>query len=72
MQLPQNIQEIQIGLISALEKISSDPNELKTANKSTAHMYISSPFKDKKKTKSSIWSTHPSLEQRVEALRNLK
>ncbi len=60
------------GLISALEKISADPNELQTANKSTAHMYISSPFRDKKITKSSIWSTHPSLDERVEAIRNLK
>ena len=60
------------GLISALEKISGDPNELKSANKSTAHMYISSPFRDKKIAKSSVWSTHPSLEQRVDALKNLK
>lgn len=60
------------GLISALEKISGDPNELKTANKATASMYISSPFRDKKVKKSSIWSTHPSLDERVEALRNLK
>ena len=60
------------GLISALEKISGDPNELKTANKSTSHMYISSPFRDKKIAKSSVWSTHPSLDERVDALRNLK
>lgn len=60
------------AMISALEKISSDPNELKTANKSTAHMYFSSPFRNKKITKSSIWSTHPSLEQRVDAIKNLK
>ena len=62
------------GLISALEKISSDPNELKTANNSTAHMYIASPFRDgsKKKRTSSIWSTHPSLEDRVAALRSLE
>ncbi len=60
------------ALISALVKISSDPNELKSANKSTAHMYISSPFRDEKITKSSIWSTHPSLDERVNALRNLK
>ena len=33
------------GLISALEKISADPNELKTANTATAYMYIVSPFK---------------------------
>lgn len=60
------------GLISALEKISGDPNELRSANKSTAHMYIASPFRDKKIQKSSIWSTHPSLDERVNALRNLK
>ena len=59
------------GLISALEKISSDPNELETANKATASMYISSPFREKRQKKSSIWSTHPSLEERVAALRNL-
>lgn len=60
------------ALISALQKISGDPNELHSANKSTAHMYISSPFRDKKIQKSSIWSTHPSLDERVNALRNLK
>lgn len=61
------------GLISALEKISSDPNELKNANNSTAHMYISNPFrKNSKKKTSNIWSTHPSLEDRVSALRSLK
>lgn len=59
------------GLISALEKISSDPNELKFANQSTENMYIANPFRNKKKS-SSLWSTHPSIEDRVEALRNLK
>lgn len=59
------------GLISALQKISADPNELQNANNSTAHMFISNPFKDKKKT-SSLWSTHPSTEDRIEALKNLK
>lgn len=59
------------GLISALQKISADPNELKNANNSTAHMFISSPFKGKKKS-SSLWSTHPSTEDRIEALKNLK
>lgn len=60
------------AMISALEKISADPNELHSANKSTAHMYIASPFRDKKITKSSIWSTHPSLDERVEAIKKLK
>lgn len=59
------------GLISALQKISADPNELKNANNSTAHMFISNPFKNKKKS-SSLWSTHPSTEDRIEALKNLE
>ena len=64
------------GLISALQKLDSDPNELNTANSATANMYIVNPFKNngergKKKT-SSIWSTHPSTEDRIEALRNIK
>ena len=58
------------GLISALQKISSDPNQLQTANNSTAHMYIANPFRKKKS--SSLWSTHPSTEDRIEALKNLK
>ena len=59
------------GLISALIKISGDPNQLKVANNATENMYIANPFRTKKKT-SSLWSTHPSIEDRVEALRNLK
>lgn len=57
------------GLISALEKISSDPNELQNASKSTAHMYISNPFRDKK---TNLFSTHPAIEDRIEALKNIK
>ncbi len=64
------------GLISALQKIDSDANELKTANNATAHMYIASPFKSNVnkngKKKTSLFSTHPSIDDRIEALRNLK
>ena len=64
------------GLISALQKLENDPNELQTANSATANMYIISPFrkngeKGKKKT-SNLWSTHPSTEDRIEALKNIK
>ena len=64
------------GLISALQKLENDPNELKSANSATANMYIINPFKKngekgKKKT-SSLLSTHPSTEDRIEALRNIK
>ena len=64
------------GMISALQKLDSDPNELRTANNSTAHMYIVSPFKSNlkngKKKKTSLFSTHPSIDDRIEAIKNLK
>lgn len=61
------------GLISALKKISTDDEDLDVASNSNAHMYIVTPFKDKRKTKkSSLFSTHPGIEERVEALENLK
>lgn len=61
------------GLISALEKLENDPNELEYANSATANMYIVNPFKKKgKKKTTNIWSTHPSTADRIEALRNLR
>lgn len=64
------------GLISALTKLENDPNELERANSATANMYIVSPFKKNgekgKRKSSSIWSTHPSTSDRIEALRNIK
>ena len=64
------------GLISALQKLEDDPNQLETANSATANMYIVNPFKkntkEGKKKSTSIWSTHPSTADIIEALRNLK
>lgn len=60
------------GLISALQKISSDDSELEVASESNAFMYIENPFKNKKIKRSSLFSTHPSIEERVTALENLK
>ena len=64
------------GLISALIKLENDPNQLETANSATANMYIINPFrkntKEGKKKSSSIWSTHPSTEDRIEALRKIR
>lgn len=64
------------GLISALQKLENDPNQLGTANSATANMYIVNPFKkntaEGKRKSSSLWSTHPSTEDRIDALRNLK
>ena len=59
------------GLINALIKISDDPVELKSANNSTAHLFIVNPFKGKK-SKDNLMSTHPSIENRINALRNIK
>lgn len=63
------------GLISALQKLENDPNQLETANSATANMYIVNPFKkdtkEGKKRTTSIWSTHPSTEDRIAALRNI-
>lgn len=60
------------GLISALRKITGDEEELETASNSTAYMYIVTPFKNKRKEKSNLFSTHPSTEERIEALQNLR
>jgi heat shock protein HtpX len=64
------------GLARALEKISADHEPLEAANRATAHLYIASPFKEDSGRKISwftkIFMTHPPVEERVRALRDLK
>ena len=62
------------GLARALEKISADSSPMKIANGSTAHLFISSPFKgdESKKWFNSLFQTHPPTEERVKALRGMK
>ncbi|MDD4785467.1 MAG: M48 family metallopeptidase [Candidatus Shapirobacteria bacterium] len=57
------------GLISALEKISTDHNKLETASTATASLYISNPFKGNKVA--SLFSTHPPIENRIAALKEM-
>lgn len=57
------------GLAKALEKISADPEKLEVANRATAHLYITNPFKGKKVSK--LFMTHPPIEERVKALRDI-
>lgn len=57
------------GLARALEKISSDREPLEAANRATAHLYIVNPLKGKKI--SSLFMTHPPIEERVKALRGM-
>ena len=61
------------GLISALQKLDADSNELKSANNATANLFIVNPFKSKKgKKKAGLFDTHPTIEARIEALQNIE
>ncbi len=57
------------ALASALEKISRDTEPLEAANRATAHLYIANPFKGKRVAK--LFMTHPPVEERVQALRDM-
>jgi len=58
------------GLARALQKISSDSTPLRSAKDSTAHLYISSPFRGKqaKSWLTNLFSTHPPIEERIKIL----
>ena len=61
------------GLARALEKISTDPNQLRVASNSTAHLFIVNPFKGEQ-TKNwiiKLFSTHPPVEERIKVLREM-
>jgi heat shock protein HtpX len=58
------------GLARALEKISGDQEPLEAANRATAHLYISNPFKGANVSK--LFSTHPPMEERIAALRGME
>jgi len=62
------------GLARALEKISTDQNEMKSAKNATAHLYIANPFrgKQKKSFTSRLFMTHPPTEERIARLRSQK
>jgi len=57
------------GLASALEKISASTEELKSATKATAPMYIINPFRKRGMAASNITSTHPPISERIRILR---
>lgn len=62
------------GLASALEKISNDNTQMKTANTATSHLYISSPFKGKQSQNwiTKLFMTHPPVQERIRILRDMK
>ncbi len=60
------------GLASALEKISKDPDPLvDNANKATAHLFISTPFRKKKGFVTKLFSTHPPIQERIKRLKSM-
>lgn len=60
------------GLASALEKIKSDPDPLvDKANKATAHLFISTPFRKKKSFWTGMFATHPPIDDRIKRLREM-
>ncbi len=60
------------GLAKALERIALDTEPLEAANNATAHLYISDPLKNTKgHLFSSLFKTHPPVQERIAALRKL-
>ena len=59
------------GLAGALLKITNDQEVLEVANRATAHMYIAHPIKTHEKRSSSIFDTHPPMNQRIQRLLSL-
>ncbi len=58
------------GLAGALEKIKNDPDPLvDNANRATAHLFISNPFRKTTTNFASLFSTHPPIEERIKRLR---
>ena len=59
------------GLASALEKLSQNRFDLKSANKATAGMYIVNPLKKTGMQIANLSSTHPPLTERIKILRGM-
>ena len=59
-----------VGLKNALIKISESPIDVKNATQATAAMYISNPFRNKKKKKN-WFATHPPIESRIKRIEQM-
>ncbi len=59
------------GLASALEKIASSTNQLRSVNNATAPMYIINPFRKQGLAANDLTSTHPPISERVRILRSM-
>jgi heat shock protein HtpX len=59
------------GLERALAKIAADKEVLEVANRGTQHMYFTNPIKKFEERSSGLMSTHPSVIDRINRLRQL-
>jgi heat shock protein HtpX len=61
------------GLASALEKISASSIPMRTATNTTAHLWFADPFRGKSALSRlhRLFMTHPPIEERIRALRNM-
>jgi len=61
------------GLASALVKLEKDKTPPRFASNATAHLYIENPFENKKVKNffTSLFNTHPPLEERIRILRSM-
>lgn len=62
------------GLARALEKISVDKEPLEAANKATAHLYIANPLRNRHDQIgwfANLFNTHPPVQKRIKALREM-
>jgi heat shock protein HtpX len=67
------------GLASALAKLGGQTESVMTASTATSHMYIVNPFAEddiaemrESGTAAGLFSTHPPIAKRIEAIRNLR
>ncbi|HQR08842.1 MAG TPA: M48 family metallopeptidase [Gemmatales bacterium] len=56
------------GLIDALKKLSDDNRPLVAANRGTAHMFIVNPIRKFSERSSTMFSSHPPIEERIRQL----
>lgn len=60
------------GLAHALKKIRDDKEPLvEAADRSSAHLYIENPLLKARKRASSLWSTHPDINERIRRLEKM-
>ena len=61
------------GLARALEALAADTEPMPEASRATAHLFIIQPMMaaGKKRTRGSVWSSHPPIAERVARLRSI-